>query len=222
MAFFGSIFRCGMLYKCPEDFPSMKKKLKIIYYKDQCRGLGMCAIIAPQHFTLKRKKAILANGKQKKGTEEYSALIRADRKEAERIVKSGMACPVNAIRVIDMNSRKDLVQTRIITHGARRISARKISRRDFVMDPKGYFLIRADHGKDIIEIGLCREKNTVDTIITGKNPTDIYYALVKRRLLSRQEHAAYVGKELQKAYISLQLGIEYVQDSPLDFGKRIK
>ena len=90
------------------------------------------------------------------------------------------------------------------------------------MDRKGYLLIRVDRDHGLIEVGLCRRKNQVDVIITGRNPTDIYYTILKKKLLSRFEHAAYIGKETQKAHTALQLGIEYVQDAPLDFSKNVK
>ena len=200
----------------------MQKKLKITYYRNRCRGLGMCAVIAPQSFSMKRKKAALANGKQKNGSDEYFSIVSASPKKAKKIVVSGLSCPVNAIRVTDMKTKKELVRTRIVTHGAKRIHAKKFTRKDFVMDRKGYFLIRADRKKNLIEVGLCRKKNTIDTIVLGETPVDIYFTLVQKKLISRFEHAAYIGKETQKAYTALQLGIEYVQDSPLDFSKKVK
>ena len=200
----------------------MQKKLKITYYRDRCRGLGMCAVIAPQSFAMKRKKAVLADGKLRKGTEEYSSVVLASSRETGKIVMSGVACPVNAISVRDMRTGKELVRTKIVTHGAKRVHARKVGRKDFVMDKKGYYLIRIDRRHHLIEVGLCRKKNTLDIIVVGESPMEVYYELVKRRLISRFEHAAYIGKETQKAYTALQLGIEYVQDSPLDFSKKIK
>jgi dihydropteroate synthase len=39
--------------------------------------------------------------------------------------------------------------------------------------------------------------------------------IIKKGLVSRVEHAAYLGAELQKAEISLKLGKNYLQDFPL-------
>lgn len=197
------------------------RRLKIVYHRDRCRGLGMCAAIAPHQFRVKGKKAVLLHGKGTPRKGEYAAILAVPTAESEKIIKSGMACPVNAIRVIDMKTKESLVQTRVVTHGAKRINAGAAGRKDFVMDRKGYLLIRVDRNHGLIEVGLCRRKNQVDVIITGRNPMDIYYTLLKKKLLSRFEHAAYIGKEAQKAYTALQLGIEYVQDAPLDFAKKI-
>ena len=38
-------------------------------------------------------------------------------------------------------------------------------------------------------------------------------------LISRMEHAAYLGKELEKAYLALKYTLQYVQDDPLDITK---
>ena len=87
--------------------------------------------------------------------------------------------------------------------------------KDWVMDPKGYFLIRVDKKKKIIELGYCKKDNVVDFVITGKTPQEIYYTACKKNLLSRLDHAAYIGKELEKAYLSLKYNLKYVQDNEL-------
>ncbi len=199
----------------------MTKKIKIIYSRDKCRGLGMCATIAPHAFRMEGKKAVLVGGSSKERGE-YALTASLSAEAAEKAVNSGLACPLNAIRVIDVKNRKDLIPTRLVSYGAKRIAAQSIGRKDFEMDRKGYFLIRIDRNKNLIEVGLCRSKNHLDVVITGKSPTDIYYAIARKKLISRLEHAAYLGKELQKAFTALELGVEYVQDSPLNFSKKVK
>ncbi len=197
------------------------KKLKISYYKERCRGLGMCAKIAPHLFVMRRNRALLINGSRKSKTNHYYSTVSVPAAEAKRIVDAGFSCPVNAISVKDIRTGKELVRTRLITHGAKRVSAKKFRRKDFVMDRKGYFIIRINRKKGQVEVGLCRKKNVVDLVISGKLPTDIYFAIAKKKLFTRYEHAAYLGKELQKAFTALELGIPYVQDSPLNFRKKI-
>ena len=41
------------------------------------------------------------------------------------------------------------------------------------------------------------------------------YKTIDKGFLSRLDHAAYLGKELQKAYLALKLGLAYQQDSEL-------
>ena len=87
--------------------------------------------------------------------------------------------------------------------------------KDFHMDPKGYFLIRINRQKKELEVGHCSKVNKIGIIIKGKIPQEIYTEAIKRKLIGRLDHAAYLGKELEKAYIALKLGIEYVQDEEL-------
>lgn len=87
--------------------------------------------------------------------------------------------------------------------------------KDWTMDPVGYFLIRVNKEKKLIELGFCKEDNKIEIVITGKIPQEIYYTAIKKNLLSRIEHASYIGKELEKAYLALKYDLDYVQDDEL-------
>lgn len=91
--------------------------------------------------------------------------------------------------------------------------------KDFRMDTNGYFLIKIDKENKKIVVGFCKKDNKILVKITGNKPQDIYHEVFKRDLAKRMEHAAYLGKECQKAYIALQLGLDYVQDEELNFKK---
>ena len=91
--------------------------------------------------------------------------------------------------------------------------------KDWIQDEKGYVLIRIDKKNNKLELGFCKKDNVIEIIITGEKPSDIYFELGKRNLLSRPDHYSYVGKELQKAYIALKCGLEYVQDLELDLSE---
>ena len=93
--------------------------------------------------------------------------------------------------------------------------------KDCVLDPDGYFLIKIDKINKKIIVGFCKEGNKILVKITGKLPQDVYYTVLKKGLTKRPDHAAYLGRELQKAYIALQQGIDYVQDEELDLSKTI-
>ena len=97
------------------------------------------------------------------------------------------------------------------------------SLKEWRYDPKGYFLIRVNRETKEIEAGYCKRNNEVEIIIKGKHPEEMYNTITredKLDLVSLKEHAAYLGMEFQKAYTALQLGIEYVQDSDLDYTKK--
>jgi tetrahydromethanopterin S-methyltransferase subunit A len=87
--------------------------------------------------------------------------------------------------------------------------------KDWVYDTKGYFLIRVNKEKERIEAGYCKQKNKVLKVVYGTRASDIYYTLAQLYLVSRLDHASYLGKELTKAELALKNGLEYVQDEEL-------
>jgi len=82
-------------------------------------------------------------------------------------------------------------------------------------DPSGYFLIRVDHTKNIIEAGFATYKHVITKKIEGKNASDIYNTIIDHKLITRLDHAAYLGKELFKAEVALKYGAEYKQEFAL-------
>ena len=88
--------------------------------------------------------------------------------------------------------------------------------KDWRMDPRGYFLIKVDKRRKMLVAAHCKKLGVIDLVIQGKKPQDIYFEIHKRKLLSRVDHAAYVGKELEKAYLSLKYKLNYVQDQELE------
>jgi len=82
----------------------------------------------------------------------------------------------------------------------------------WVLDPKGYFLVRVNKQARQIEVGHCTINHRLVRIIKGKTPEEIMYKIIDNKYVSLMDHAAYLGKELEKAFLSLKLGFEYVQD----------
>jgi len=92
--------------------------------------------------------------------------------------------------------------------------------KDWVMDKQGYFLIKIDREANRVEVGFCPQLNKVTSLITGQKPQDIYFEACKRGLISRLDHAAYLGKELEKAFLALKYNLHYEQDEILDLNKK--
>lgn len=82
----------------------------------------------------------------------------------------------------------------------------------FTQDPSGSFKIMVDHG--IIKAVHYKNRKP-DVSINGKTSKEIYDTIIKQGLISRMEHATYLGAELQKAEIAAKLGKNYSQDFPL-------
>mgnify|MGYP001573309898 CR=1 FL=1 len=199
----------------------MAGKLKVEYNKSRCIGNGSCAAIAPGYFELHGRKAELLNSNQD-GRETYSIEVDANETDANILTDAAIACPVNAIRVFDMEKNRDIVDVKVSGEDIKGIEAKYDDAKEFVLDKKGYFLIRLDRANKSIEVAFCNNKNKISLRIIGKNPLDIYYTIINKEKLSiRKDHAAYLGRELEKAYIALRHNLEYIQDDELDLNKKI-
>jgi tetrahydromethanopterin S-methyltransferase subunit A len=92
--------------------------------------------------------------------------------------------------------------------------------KEFVPDPKGFFLINIDKDSQriIVEHYSGYGANAkLNCKIIGKNAEEICATIVRLKLVSRLEHAAYLGRELQKAELALKHGKEYEQEKDIEF-----
>lgn len=79
-------------------------------------------------------------------------------------------------------------------------------------DSEGFFVILKDDVSGSIFCEHYTTENVRNEVIKGTDAVSIYKTAIRRGLLSRLDHAAYLGKELERAEISLKLGEKYVQD----------
>jgi tetrahydromethanopterin S-methyltransferase subunit A len=92
-------------------------------------------------------------------------------------------------------------------------------KKDLNLDSAGYFLIRINYDKNEIEAAFCRRKNIIELIVHGKTAEEIYHTFIIQGIKIKPEHAAYLGKELEKAEICMMLNIQYIQDKPFEIEK---
>ena len=105
----------------------------------------------------------------------------------------------------------------------KKITAKYHKIKDWVMDPKGYFLIAVDRKKNLLRVGYCTFKklgnqpvNDMIAEITGKTAIEIVNTLIKENYISSLQHAADMGIELCKAELALRYKLDYVQDKDLE------
>jgi tetrahydromethanopterin S-methyltransferase subunit A len=82
-----------------------------------------------------------------------------------------------------------------------------------VSDPAGYFVIYVDRGRGILSLEHYLNDGLLDTVIEGATAAELYIPAIDRGLISRLEHAAYLGRELARAEESLRSGKPFVQDA---------
>jgi tetrahydromethanopterin S-methyltransferase subunit A len=115
----------------------------------------------------------------------------------------------------------DIVKAEIDKY-CKKVQANPNYKNNIDYDSKGYFLIRINTDKKEIELAFCKELNIISLIISGKTAEEVYHAFFNQGITIKLDHAAYLGKELEKAEFALKLGIQYIQDSPLDLTNSIK
>lgn len=82
-----------------------------------------------------------------------------------------------------------------------------------VSDPRGYFVIYLDREHGRISMEHYASSGVLDTVIEGRTAAEVYMPAIDRGLVSRLDHAAYLGKELARAERALIAGEPYVQDA---------
>ncbi len=188
------------------------KHIQIRYDKNKCIGAAFCEAIDPEHFIVKGSKAdLIGSLTSKKGIFTLD-LTDLDENQKTKVIEAATSCPVNAIAVKDLAINEVLVSAEVKSSKSKEITASYNEPKEWKMDPKGYFLIRIDEKKNVIEAGHCIERNIVDAKITGKNATEIFNTIIRENLISSFQHASYLGKELYKAELALKNKLKYVQD----------
>ncbi len=83
--------------------------------------------------------------------------------------------------------------------------------KDLKLDRAGYFVIRPQKNGTIIV-----EHHSYDhrllRIIKGDSAKDIYLTIIENGWVSELSHAAYLGKELTLAELSIRYNSRYIQD----------
>ena len=82
-----------------------------------------------------------------------------------------------------------------------------------VSDPAGYFVIFIDRVRSLLNIEHYKNNGVLTTIIEGHSAAEVYMMAIERELLTRLDHAAYLGRELARAEHALSSGETYVQDA---------
>lgn len=82
----------------------------------------------------------------------------------------------------------------------------------FRMDQSGYFVILPQPDRGTILVEHYSYDNALLRVIEGKNARSIYWTIIENGWVTQLDHSAYLGKELARAELSMQLGFRYVQD----------
>ena len=127
---------------------------------------------------------------------------------------------------MSFDSNEDSIQGRwfkINKKIEKRIVAKYDKIKDWVMDPKGYFLIGIDRENSLLRVGYCKFKklgndpvNDMVAEVTGKTAIEIINTLINEKFISSLQHAGDMGIELCKAELALKNNLKYIQDQDLN------
>lgn len=80
-----------------------------------------------------------------------------------------------------------------------------------VLDPAGFLVVYPDRTRGLI-LEHYRKEGVLDLVIQGATASAVAATAIERGVLSRLDHAVYLGRELARAEESLRTGAPYVQD----------
>ena len=81
-----------------------------------------------------------------------------------------------------------------------------------VLDPAGCFVVYPDQVLNRISLEHYTNKGVLDRVFAADDPVALYTMVINEGLVSRLDHAAYLGRELARAETSLRSGDPYIQD----------
>ncbi len=80
------------------------------------------------------------------------------------------------------------------------------------LDPAGYFVVIPDRAQQQLMVEHYSNKGVLNRIFTAGNAAALYTHIIKLELISRLDHAAYLGRELARAEQALLSDENYIQD----------
>ena len=80
------------------------------------------------------------------------------------------------------------------------------------LDPAGYFVVYPDRAQARLVLEHYSNQGVLDRVFAADSPAALYATVIEAGLISRLDHAAYLGRELARAEVSLASGAAYVQD----------
>jgi tetrahydromethanopterin S-methyltransferase subunit A len=81
-----------------------------------------------------------------------------------------------------------------------------------ISDPAGFFVVYPDSPRRRLVVEHYTNDGVLGCVIEGSTPAAVAAAIIDRGLITRLDHAAYLGRELVRAEASLATGEPYVQD----------
>lgn len=83
------------------------------------------------------------------------------------------------------------------------------------LDKAGFFIIHPKPEANWLMVEHYHNSGTATCVVEGSDPAKICAEIIERGLISQLDHAAYLGRELERAKLSMQLDFTFRQDRAL-------
>lgn len=80
------------------------------------------------------------------------------------------------------------------------------------LDPAGYLVVFPEQRRKTLIVEHYSNQGVLDAILEGDSPAALASTIIQKKMISRLDHAAYLGGELARAERALETGELYVQD----------
>jgi tetrahydromethanopterin S-methyltransferase subunit A len=196
------------------------------------RFLVLCGHDTPGvvgHFPGQSLLALARNGTDQRGRIQGAKGRRPWPKNLDRAVLSHFREHVEVIDAIGVNdvsriarlveecARRDPGPAPRAPHVGRCVRVLRAKSPDsLVLDPAGYLVVTPDRRRDLIAVEHYGNDGVLRTVVEGKQAEDLAATLVRENLVTRLDHAAYIGRELTRAEIALNERKPYIQNRAPD------
>jgi tetrahydromethanopterin S-methyltransferase subunit A len=85
--------------------------------------------------------------------------------------------------------------------------------RPLVLDKAGYFVVYPDQAAKRLIVEHYTNQGILNCVLEGTSVAALYGEIIERQLVTRLDHAAYLGRELTRAERCLEDGTPFVQDA---------
>ncbi len=215
---------CAICGKVFTENIGIEKVVKNIISNRHIRFLILCGQEAKGHLTGACFKALHANGITDKGK-----IIDAPGKRpwVKTLNAAQIARFQAQVEIVDLIGCEDieLIEETAAALAARNPGAMKddaqlegapryvaSEKATLRLDKAGFLIIHPKPESGLILVEHYKNSGEPTCAIEGKDPATICAELIERGLVSQLDHAAYLGRELERAKLSMQLGFPFVQD----------
>ena len=227
--------RIAIAGKCVTENLGIEKIVRNTVTNPRIRYMIVCGRESMGHFVDNALECLVENGTDDEGRiigakGGIPVLKNVTREEVERFRKQ--------VEIVNMSGETDIerIMEKVNEYSERgpepfsgeavaarepaRVSAQTHHVTEWVQDPRGYFTVQVNPETHEISVEHHDNSGRIVNVVVGRNAEDLYHQLINRMgLLSRLDHAAYLGRELAKAETALFSGAEYEQDTGLVLGR---